>query len=91
MIDGSTGDKVFETQSGARKLRANRMKLRRLLLEGLDVVYDRRVIGYRLDEHGGGVVALCEGGFEHRGTILVGCDGNNSAGKTTILHLDNQS
>jgi 2-polyprenyl-6-methoxyphenol hydroxylase-like FAD-dependent oxidoreductase len=57
---------------------AYRDKLRKLLLEGVDVRWEKKFTRY--EETGEGVWAVFEDGSREFGHILVGCDGINSAG-----------
>jgi 2-polyprenyl-6-methoxyphenol hydroxylase-like FAD-dependent oxidoreductase len=55
-----------------------REKLRKLLLEGVDVRWEKKFMRY--EETGEGVWAVFEDGSREFGQVLVGCDGINSVG-----------
>jgi 2-polyprenyl-6-methoxyphenol hydroxylase-like FAD-dependent oxidoreductase len=56
-----------------------RDRLRDLLLEGIDVQWSKKCIGYDEDEEG--VWAIFEDGTRERGDLLVGADGIHSPSK----------
>jgi len=56
-----------------------RDRLRDLLLEGIDVQWGKKCIGYDEDEEG--VCAIFEDGSRVRGDFLIGADGINSPSK----------
>jgi len=56
-----------------------RDRLRDLLLEGIDVQWGKKCIGYDEDEEG--VWAIFEDGTRERGDFLVGADGIHSPSK----------
>jgi 2-polyprenyl-6-methoxyphenol hydroxylase-like FAD-dependent oxidoreductase len=53
--------------------------LRDLLLEGVDVQWEKKCVGYHEDEEG--VWANFEDGTRERGDLLVGSDGIHSPSK----------
>lgn len=77
VIDGRNMNAVLDIPPSKRRVRANRTKLRKLLLTGLDVVYEKQCSAYEILEDG--VLAKFTDGSTAKGTLLVGCDGNNSA------------
>ena len=62
-----------------RRIRADRAKVRKVLLAGLDIKYDKRLSHFERVP-AGGVRAFFLDGTSEEGTILVGADGNNSTG-----------
>ncbi|KAI9829291.1 MAG: hypothetical protein M1826_005755 [Phylliscum demangeonii] len=60
----------------SRRIRVRREGLRRLLMEGVEVEWSKRLEGFRTD---GDVVTACfADGSEATGSLLVGCDGSRS-------------
>lgn len=75
---GKSGNKV------SRIIFADRVKMRKILLKGLDVQYSKRFLCFKEDREG--VTVFFEDGTSARGDILVGADGSNSAVRTQLLH-----
>lgn len=83
LIDGRDMSRVVDIPPSVRRVRANRSKLRTLLIQGLDIEYEKRFSHYEVTEHG--VRAHFTDGTASDGTFLVGCDGNNSAVRRQML------
>jgi hypothetical protein len=76
VIDGRNCSPILDIPPSKRRIRANRSKLRNLISEGLDVVYEKQFRSYEIVPDG--VLAHFEDGSSFKGSFLVGCDGNNS-------------
>lgn len=74
------------TPPSVRRVRANRSKLRALLMKGLQIEYNKQFVRYELIE--GGVRAFFSDGTSSDGTLLIGCDGDNSAVRTQLLGVE---
>ncbi|KAK7460815.1 hypothetical protein VKT23_008744 [Stygiomarasmius scandens] len=76
VIDGRNCSPILDIPPSKRRIRANRSKFRKLILEGLDIIYEKRFRNYEITPDG--VIAHFEDGSSFKGSFLVGCDGNNS-------------
>ncbi|KAF8214044.1 FAD/NAD(P)-binding domain-containing protein, partial [Mycena galopus ATCC 62051] len=80
LLDGRDCSTIYDIPPSKRRLRANRSKLRKLLLTGLNIEYSKRLASYEITPHG--VKAIFTDGSSATGMLLVGADGNNS----TVRH-----
>lgn len=83
-FDLSTGESRWQVPA-AERIRVSREKLRALLLDGLDVEWSKNL--QSADVTDGAVKATFSDGTSCTGSILVGCDGANSAVRR-LLHPD---
>ena len=83
-FDLSTGEPRWQVPV-AERIRVSREKLRALLLTGLDVEWSKSL--QNVDVADGAVKATFSGGTSCTGSILVGCDGANSAVRR-LLHSE---
>ncbi|ORY57692.1 FAD/NAD(P)-binding domain-containing protein, partial [Leucosporidium creatinivorum] len=77
VLDGRDLGVLYKIPPSKKRVRANRTKLRALLLQGLNVEYEKKFERFETIE-GGGVRAHFADGTIAEGTLLVGTDGNNS-------------
>ncbi|ETW74978.1 hypothetical protein HETIRDRAFT_332279 [Heterobasidion irregulare TC 32-1] len=77
VIDGRDLTVEHRLPPSKRRIRADRAKVRNVLLAGLDIQYDKRLSHFERVP-AGGVRAFFEDGTSEEGTVLVGADGNNS-------------
>jgi 2-polyprenyl-6-methoxyphenol hydroxylase-like FAD-dependent oxidoreductase len=75
--------RVVDIPPSVRRVRANRSKLRTLLIQGLDIEYEKRFTHYELTADG--VRAHFTDGTSFEGSMLTGCDGNNSLVRKQML------
>lgn len=83
-FDLSTGEPRWQVPA-AERIRVSREKLRALLLTGLDVEWSKEL--RNVDVIGGAVKATFSDGTSCTGSIVVGCDGANSAVRR-LLHAE---
>ncbi|KAL8279766.1 hypothetical protein RQP46_007861 [Phenoliferia psychrophenolica] len=76
VLDGRDLSVLYKIPPSKRRIRANRTKLRALLLQGLNVKYEKKYECFETVD--GGVRAFFSDGTSADGTLLVGADGNNS-------------
>ncbi|EIN10427.1 FAD/NAD(P)-binding domain-containing protein [Punctularia strigosozonata HHB-11173 SS5] len=82
-LDGRDGSPIISMPSGKRRIRANRQRLRELLLTGIDVKHGKRFNNFEVTSDG--VRAYFVDGTCAEGTLLVGADGNNSVVRKQLL------
>ncbi len=75
-FDLSNGDAKWRVPFSGDRIRVSRERLRSLMLQGLDVEWERKLVDVK--KGSGGVVAVFENGTEVKGAVLMGCDGANS-------------
>lgn len=86
-INGSTGETIFSIPPSLR-LRVRREQVRRILLNGINVNWGCKLVS--LDSTQDGVTAICEGGRQFSGNILLGCDGANSMVRRNLCHKEGE-
>ena len=79
-LNAETGEVRYKVPPTKERLRLNRLKLLNLLSEGLDIQWGKCVGDYEHLEDDSVAVSF-EDGSEVVGSLLVGADGNNSAGR----------
>lgn len=86
--NGKTGE-IIRGIEIERFYRLRRSKLQALLLEGLDVEWEKKIIHVIHLEDGKGVKAFFEDGTEVTGSLLVGADGARSSVRSLLVGSDN--
>lgn len=81
-IDAGSGEAVVRIPPLAR-LRVRREEIRSILMDGIDVQWGCKMVDVRTDDEG--VVAVCSDGREFSGSVLLGCEGSNSATRRAIF------
>jgi len=78
-LNAETGEVRYRIPPTKERLRLNRLRLLNLLSTGLDIKWGKGVASYE-DLPEGGVKVNFLDGSSITGSILIGCDGNNSKG-----------
>lgn len=76
-FDLSSGEAKWNVPASER-IRVSRERLRKLMLSGLDVEWNKSLVDVQKAKEGQGVIAHFSDGTSARGSILIGCDGANS-------------
>ena len=83
-INGATGELIMEIKSH-KFYRFRRDKLRKLLLEGIDVRWGKSLSDIEYSEDGTSVTASFADGTQDTGSLLIGADGPHSAVRNHLL------
>ncbi|KAH7323464.1 FAD-binding domain-containing protein [Rhexocercosporidium sp. MPI-PUGE-AT-0058] len=84
-LDLATAEPVYQIPPSER-LRVNRLKLRALLAEGVDVRWGKYAVGFDADIDGGeGVKVVFSDGTSAIGSVLIGADGSGSKIRRVLL------
>lgn len=78
LLDARDASAVYSIPPAKRRVRTNRGRLRRLLMEGLDVRFGKKFVAYEVAPDGNSVTAMFEDGSTLEAAVLVGVDGNHS-------------
>lgn len=87
-FDLSTAEPKFQVPA-AERIRISREKLRNLLLENLDVKWSKKFTN--VESVDGGVKATFSDGTSETGSMIIGCDGANSAVRRILHPEDHQN
>lgn len=75
----------------AKRIRVSREKLRRLLMDGLDVEWSKSFGTFEVSADGSSVTAGFTDGTTRVGTLLVGCDGSRSKVREALFPDSHQN
>ncbi|KAM0264119.1 hypothetical protein ACHAQJ_000864 [Trichoderma viride] len=83
VIRNTETNEILKKVNSPYAMRVHRAGLRKLLLNGIDVQYDRELVNveYTAD----GVIAHFKDGTSDKGTIIIGADGGKSPTRHTLL------
>ena len=84
VCNGKTGEIIAYIEAISTR-RVSRSRLRKILSQGLDIQFGRKLVDIELSQDASYVTAICADGLRVTGNTLVGCDAANSFVRTWLL------